>query len=463
MRKIAVLDRTLPKLAGTRDIPLLAREKIALAQQIEGLGVDAVELPAVRSFKEDTIVHKTIVAALGDVEVMVPAGDTEESVEQAFEGIKEAARPVLVVSLPVSTVQMEYRYHVKDAKMIEKIASLTSKAKKKGCRVYFAAEDATRAAAGFLKTALRTAVENGADGVILCDDAGTFLPEKLMETVTMVKGAVNTPVFVSLSDGIGCACANAVAAVRAGADGVFCAVTGEDSLLTGDLAAALTALGEEIGVESGLKQTEIHSDISFMLKKMTRTDPGPRATEEGRDVFLDGSSAPDQVDAAARSLGYDLSADDLGKVCEALARVCEKKSSIGAKELEAVIASTAMQVPSTFHLTSYQTTSSNLTAAMASVTLTRSDETLCGVATGDGPIDSSFKAIEQIVGHHYELDEFQIQAVTEGKEALGSALVRLRSQGRLYSGNGLSTDIVGASIRAYINALNKIVYEEKER
>ena len=83
-----------------------------------------------------------------------------------------------------------------------------------------------------------------------------------------------------------------------------------------------------------------------------------------------------------------------------------------------------------------------------------------GVSVGDGPIDAAFRAIEQVLGHHYELDDFQIQAVTEGREAMGSALVKLRADGRLYSGNGISTDIIGAAIRAYISALNKIVYEE---
>lgn len=79
-----------------------------------------------------------------------------------------------------------------------------------------------------------------------------------------------------------------------------------------------------------------------------------------------------------------------------------------------------------------------------------------------GPIDAAFMAIEQVVGHHYELDDFQIQAVTEGHEAMGQALVKLRSDGKLYSGSGISTDIITASVRAYLNALNKIVYEEND-
>ena len=97
---------------------------------------------------------------------------------------------------------------------------------------------------------------------------------------------------------------------------------------------------------------------------------------------------------------------------------------------------------------------------MKEIILIKDGEKLSGVSIGDGPIDAAFRAIEQSIGYHYELDDFQIQSVTEGKEALGAALVRLRSNGKLYSGNGLSTDIVGASIRAYINALNKIIFEE---
>ena len=159
-------------------------------------------------------------------------------------------------------------------------------------------------------------------------------------------------------------------------------------------------------------------------------------------------------------LGYELSDSDIGNVHKALKQVCDKKSAVGAKEFEALIAGYAMQAPSTYHFETYTTTSSNVSSSMSQITLKCNDEIICGVSNGDGPIDSAFRAIEQCIGHHYELDDFQVQSVTEGKEALGSALVRLRNNGKLYSGNGISTDIVAASIRAYINALNKIVFEE---
>ncbi|MBQ1982047.1 MAG: 2-isopropylmalate synthase, partial [Clostridia bacterium] len=94
------------------------------------------------------------------------------------------------------------------------------------------------------------------------------------------------------------------------------------------------------------------------------------------------------------------------------------------------------------------------------IVLDRRGEQLQGICIGDGPIDAAFVALEQIIGTHFELDDFQIQSVTEGKEAMGSALVKLRSEGKLYAGNGISTDIIGASIKAYLSAVNKIVFEQ---
>jgi 2-isopropylmalate synthase len=120
-----------------------------------------------------------------------------------------------------------------------------------------------------------------------------------------------------------------------------------------------------------------------------------------------------------------------------------------------------MQVPPTYALDSYVVTSGNTISATAHMKLKKLGKTVEGVSLGDGPIDAAFLAIEQITGQHFELDDFQIQAVTEGREAMGQTIVKLRSNGKVYSGQGISTDIVGAGIRAYLSALNKIVYEEE--
>ena len=176
--------------------------------------------------------------------------------------------------------------------------------------------------------------------------------------------------------------------------------------------------------------------------------------------FINANATLTDLCTITKSLGYELSDDDAGKVYEEFKKVVSKKESIDNKELEAIIASTAMQVPSTYHLVNYVVNSGNIIPSTANVTLEKDGEKFTGVSTGDGPIDAAFHAIEQVIGHHYELDDFQVHAVTKGRGAVGSSIIRLRADGKLYPGNGVSTDIVGACIRAYINALNKIVYEE---
>ena len=200
-----------------------------------------------------------------------------------------------------------------------------------------------------------------------------------------------------------------------------------------------------------------------MLKALRRGDANAEDESDTakESLLLDAGTSPEDTAAAAARLGYELTPQDIGAVTEEVRRVCSRKSSIGREEFEAIIAAVAMQVPPTYQLDSFLTTSSNLTSSVSSVTLLCGEETLEGTASGDGPIDSVFKAIEQSIGHHYELDDFQISSVTEGKEALGSAVVRLRFGGVIYSGNGVSSDIVGAGIRAYLNALNKIIYFER--
>ena len=158
-------------------------------------------------------------------------------------------------------------------------------------------------------------------------------------------------------------------------------------------------------------------------------------------------------------MGYDLSDEDSAKVFERFKSVASKKT-ISNKELDAIVATTALQVTPAYKLVDYVINTGNMITSSAQITLEKDGENKQAIGIGDGPIDAAFTTIEQIVGHHYELDDFQIHSVTEGREATGSALVKLRANGKLYSGNGVSTDIIGASIRAYINAINKIIFEE---
>ena len=168
------------------------------------------------------------------------------------------------------------------------------------------------------------------------------------------------------------------------------------------------------------------------------------------------------VAKAARDMGYDLNSEDTQAVWEAVQELLRHKEQVGARELDAIIASVALQVPQSYTVESYVINSGSNISAMAHIKLNHEGEMMEGVALGDGPIDAAFLALEKVINRHYELDDFQIRAVTEGREAMGETVVRLVSNGRLYSGRGISTDIVFSSIQAYVNALNKIAYEEGE-
>ncbi len=461
MRTINVTDITLKKLSEDRQVSLLFREKSAIANCADALGVSAVELPAVKNLREDAIIYKTIAQNVQNATLAIPVGFNKEDIESVWECIKDAKSPRLQVEIPVSTIQMEYTYHVKQTAMLEKITELVKTAKTFCDDVEFSALDATRADLDFLIAAVKEAEANGASIVNVCDNAGVSTPEEIADIVEQVKAATSIPVYVQVSDRINMGVASALAAVSKGADGIKCAMVGEDSLLTGEFSDAICVCCSKIDATINLDTTKIHTSIDDILSNISRENgENENSVSEKKKILLDSDSTVVQVAQAAALLGYELSDSDVGNVYKALMRVCDKKGAVGSKEFEALIASYAMQAPSTYHFETYTTTSSNATGSMSHVTLKCNDEIICGVSNGDGPIDSAFRAIEQCIGHHYELDDFQVQSVTEGKEALGSALVKLRNNGKLYSGNGTSTDIVAASIRAYVNALNKIVCEE---
>ena len=461
MKTINVTDITLKKLSEDRAVSLLFREKSAIASCADSLGADTIELPAVKNLREDTIIYKTIAQNVRNAVLAIPVGFNKEDIASVWECIKDAKKPRLQIELPVSTIQMEYTYHVKQAAMLEKITELVKGAKEYCEDVEFSALDATRADVEFLIAAAKEAASNGAGIITICDNAGVSTPKEIADLTAKLKAEVNAKVYVQVSDRINMGVASAFEAVSAGADGIKCAMAGKDVILTGEISDAISVCGSQIGAVTKLDTTKIHSSIDDMLSNINHDSyESENTVSEKKKILLDSDSTMAQVANAAEVLGYELSDSDIGNVHKVLMQVCEKKGAVGSKEFEALIASSAMQAPSTYHFETYTTTSSNVASAMSQVTLKCNDEIICGVSSGEGPIDSAFRAIEQCIGHHYELDDFQVQSVTEGKEALGSALVRLRNNGKLYSGNGTSTDIVAASIRAYINALNKIVFEE---
>ncbi len=466
MRKITITDMTMRQ--SGKGFSLSFREKIELVKHLDKLRVDVIEVSPITSPKIDRLLIKSISSAVRSSAVAVSVGLSEENIAIAWGALEEARHPRLQVTAPVSAVQMEYLAGKKPEAMIAAIKNLVEKCRSLCPEVELIADDATRADPAFLQEAIRTAIGAGATVITLCDAAGMMLPDQITEFLQNTYAAV--PELKEVTLGISCknelsmADSCAVAAIRCGAGEVKCAAYGEDVIKLETMAKVISARGSSFDVECGIRTTSmkrILSQVAWMCQTgRSSTSPFDSGVQSGEELFLNAHDDLSAVMKAAAKLGYDLSEEDGAKVYEAFSRIAARKERVGAKELDAIVASAAMQVPPTYRLENYVINSGNTISATAHIKLEKNGVMKEGISLGDGPIDAAFLAIEQIAGHHYELDDFQIQAVTEGREAMGEAVVKLRSGGKLFSGRGISTDIVGASVHAYINALNKIVYEE---
>ena len=458
--KIKIADKTLCKEGNAFSF----KEKLEIARQLEKLNVDVIELSEIENTKADTLLIKTVASFVKNAVISVATGMNKEGIEKAANALSTSKNPRLRIELPVSTVGMEYTCHKKADKMAVMVKDLVSFAKEKIADVEFCAVDATRAEENELINIINSAVEGGADKITLCDTAAEMLPDAFgafVKSITEKFEGKNISFGVCCNNKNGLAAANAITAIQNGAVYFKTDVKGNEIPLE-TISAIMKNCGEKYGFKTNIKHTElgrIIGQINWIIGSSKTSGVSVNQKTDNTVITFNADDTKESVITAVLNLGYDLSEDDCNKVYEEFLRVAEKKN-VGETELEAIVASVALQVPSTYKLISYVINNGNIIPATAQITLEKEGETLQGISIGDGPIDSAFLAIEQIIGAHYELDDFQIQSVTEGKQALGSALVKLRRDGKLYSGNGISTDIIGASIKAFLSAVNKIVYEE---
>ena len=467
MNTIKLSDVTMKQ--ASEGFSLSFKEKIELAKLLDKLGVSVIELEGISNPRIDSLRIKSIAAAVTGSAVAVPVQLTADSPRQVWAALQQAKFPRLQVSAAVSAVQMEYLFHKKPEAMLTAISETAAACKALCPDVEFLADDATRADKDFLAKAVRAAIEAGATTVTLCDTAGTMLPAEFAQFVKDLYEAVpalqNVAVGVSCCNALSMADACAVAAAGEGVAELKAAAYPIDTASIANLAKVLSARGDRFGVTTTVQMTQlsrIMERVSQLCQAGKVKGAALAGSPEDAGIYLTAHDDIAAVTKAAQQLGYDLSEEDRVRVFEAFRRIAAKKEQVSSKELDAIVASAAMQVPSTYQLDTFVITSGNTISSTAHIKLMKNGAPMEGVSIGDGPIDAAFVAIEKITGCHYELDDFQLQAVTEGREAMGQTVVKLRSGGKVYSGKGISTDIVAAGIHAYLSALNKIVYEEEE-
>lgn len=469
MEQIRISDITL-KQAG-KDFTLSFKEKLEIPKLLDKLNVSVIELEGIEQPKIDALRIKSVASTVKNSIIAVPVALSAESVDATWNALKEARRPRLQVVASVSPVQMEYLFHKKPDAMLKSIEETISACASKTSDVEFIADDATRSDAAFLYKAINTAIAAGAKTITICDATGSILPEELSafidalyENVEELKEVV---LGISCSNELAMADACAIAAIKHGVREIKAAAYQVNQISLPNVSRLLSTKGDAFNVTCSVRTVEMKRIIKQIdwICQTSRSKNSPFdnvITEVAEDVSLTSHDNMSTVLKAVEKLGYDLSEEDGAHVWDAFQKIAARKEVISSKELDTIVASAAMQVPATYVLNSYSITASNNSSSMAHMKLDKNGQMLEGIALGDGPVDAAFLALENILGCHYELDDFQIRSVTEGRQAMGETVVKLLSNGKLYSGRGISTDIVGSSIQAYISALNKIVYEEAE-
>jgi len=468
MIKIEIADTSLRESEQIYEARLSFKEKLETAKLLEKLRIDIIETGAVGDSPADLVFIRTLASTLEYSAISVPVGLDSKNINKTWEALSKARRPRLNVVVPTSTVQMEYRNQTSIGSVPQLVSDVTAACVKLCPEVEFTSVDSTRSDLEFLAAVLKAAIGAGAKYVTLCDSVGELLPDELAGFIASVYVAVpelkNVTLSIHLRDTLGLASAAALAGIESGARQIKVSSGGKwGTLPLEQFLNVIKIRGETLGISYNINDTTLRRTSAQLAALAGAGGAARMASSEAKQA--EETVLPEDADINTLrdyigKLGYEVSDDDLERIFVQFKEIARSKKVVS-RDVEALIAETAGQSAPVYQLRNYVINSGSAITATAFIELVKDGIPKEALSAGDGPIDAAFKAAEQILGVHYELEDFQLQAVTGGREATGDALIKLRHGGKLYSGRGVSTDIVGASIRAFLSAVNKIVNEEK--
>jgi len=496
--RVILFDTTLRDGEQSPGASMNTAEKIEIARALAAMKVDVIEAGFPIASPGDFEAVSRVAAEVKGVTVAGLARALEKDIVRAHEAVKGAERPRIHVFLATSKIHMEHKLKKAKEEIVRLAVEGVKLARDFVGDVEFSPEDASRTEPDFLCQVVEAVIAAGATTVNIPDTVGYAEPEQFGALIATLRNRVpnidQAVISVHCHNDLGLAVANSLAAVKAGARQVECTINGlgerAGNAALEEIVMNLKTRRDYFGVDTGIvtqrlvPASKLVASLTGIFVQRNKAIVGlnafaheagihqhgvlaERSTYEimrpedvglqKSDLVIGKHSGHHAIGDRARDLGYELTEEQLAQVVTEVKALADKKKQIFDDDLRTIIEGIAAEAKGLFRLVRFQITSGTGSIATAAVELQRDDEEPAqDAATGDGPVDAVYKTIDRITGITGRLLDYQIRAVTSGKDALGEASLLFESNGLRVSGRAASTDILEASALAYIVAVNKV-------
>jgi 2-isopropylmalate synthase len=503
--RIRIFDTTLRDGEQSPGCSMNLQEKLALARQLERLGVDVIEAGFPIASEGDFESVKAIAETLRETVICGLARTGKLDIDRAGEALAAAAKPRIHTFIATSDIHLEHKLRMSREQVIEEVGRAVTQARGYADDVEFSAEDATRSDRDYLVQVFSTALEAGATTLNVPDTVGYTTPEEYSSLIQYLREKVpgsDRAVFsVHCHNDLGLAVSNSLAAVLAGARQVECTVNGigeraGNTSMEEVVMAIRTRPDVFEAVETSIRTQEIYP-ASRLLTSITGVQVQPNKAIVGDNAFAHEAGihqdgvlkapityeimTPESIGRASNELvlgkhsgrhafrnrleelGLVVEGEELERAFKRFKDLADAKKVIYNEDLEAIVSDSLVATDDRFELVELTITSGASTAPMASVAMKIDDELQKTLATGVGPVDAIFRAITDLTGTACELIKYQVHAVTAGLDAQGEVSVTIEEEGRRVIGNGVHEDVMVASGKAYVHGLNKLEWHRRRR
>jgi 2-isopropylmalate synthase len=500
---IRIFDTTLRDGEQSPGNSMNIEEKLRIAKQLQKLNVDVIEAGFPIASEGDFEAVKRVAQTIKGPEIAGLCRSSDKDIDRAWEALQYAGEKGRIHTfIATSDIHMKYKLQMEPSKVLAAAVKAVKRARGYTKNVEFSCEDAVRTRLDFLAEVVAAVIDAGATTVNIPDTVGYTIPAEYFNIISYLKQNVKNidqaVISVHCHNDLGLSVANSLAAVQAGAGQVECTINGigeragncslEEfvmilktrgdilpfrtnvvteqltpasrllSTVTGSLVQSNKAI---VGVNAFAHEAGIHQH-GVMMEKSTYEIMTPESVGLTANALVLGKhSGRHAFKKRLTELGYDLSDDDLNKAFDKFKTLADLKKEVFDEDLDALVAEEVMRPAEKYKLGHITVTCGSFAVATATVQLEIDGEPVRTAELGDGPVDATFKAIKKLTKSKAKLLQYNVGAITGGTDAQGEATVRMSEGTNTVTGRGASTDIIEASARAYINALNRIHYKQE--